>query len=177
MMEAEKENQMSKTTNDTYAPVTNEAELDERLAGLTENMAAVYDAIQDGLYAEPGFSDVTVDEVAIAVGKSQASVSSTVGHLIKRGLIWCDNEGAREISEHDYTAFIHTYEHDDELRAKVKDERRSELDLIIADLREAKASAEEARRCAEEAERRAELAHRAIDVAMSRLERITQGCE
>jgi DNA-binding MarR family transcriptional regulator len=58
------------------------------LAGVTENERSFLAALVDGLYAEPGYSDVTVDEVAKRMGVTVKSAKGILGSLVKKGFVW-----------------------------------------------------------------------------------------
>lgn len=53
---------------------------------LTNNEMIVVAALIELLYAEPGFSDAGVDELADSTGKTKASIKGTVGSLTKKGV-------------------------------------------------------------------------------------------
>jgi DNA-binding MarR family transcriptional regulator len=98
----------------TQARVTSDSEVAERLATLPEFSRSVYAAIKAGLYAEPGFSDVTVADVAERLGCAPLAVNAAVGRLIEAGLVNTEEyerktmRGARTVTD----IFLHTYEHD-----------------------------------------------------------------
>lgn len=98
-------------------PPETETDLDARItAVLTKNMLEVYNAIQVALNnGEPGFSDVVTGDIASLTGKSERSIASTLGHLIRVGLVWMDNS-ALEVRNLPNLVYIQTYEHSEELR-------------------------------------------------------------
>jgi hypothetical protein len=50
-------------------------------------------AIIDGLYAEPGFSDIDVNDLVSPVGKSSRVLRGVLSSLIKKGYIHIDDPG------------------------------------------------------------------------------------
>ena len=48
-------------------------------------------AIIDGLYAEPGFSDIDVNDLVRPVGKSSKVLRGVLSSLIKKGYIYIDD--------------------------------------------------------------------------------------
>jgi hypothetical protein len=85
------------------------AELNAALAALPEFSRKVYETIKAGQYAEPGFSDVMVTDVATVVGAARKAVNAAVGHLIEVGLVYTTEGSSRS------ETFLHTYEHDNEI--------------------------------------------------------------
>ena len=51
-------------------------------------------AIIDGLYAEPGFSDIDVNDLVRPVGKSSRVLRGVLSSLIKKGYIYIDDPDA-----------------------------------------------------------------------------------
>ena len=84
-------------------------------------------------------------------------------NLIRVGLVWCDNDGAIAITDHDYTAFIHTYEHDEELRGTESEPHA--LDVPTAEEREEQAAAEDLQVAIDAARLAAQAATRAAQQA------------
>ena len=58
--------------------------------GLTKLEETILSCLIDGLYAEPGFSDVDAKDIALEVGINIKSVRGGVGSLVKKGLIWVE---------------------------------------------------------------------------------------
>jgi len=56
--------------------------------GLTKLEETILSCLIDGLYAEPGFSDVDAKDIASEIGIDIKSVRGGVGSLVKKGLIW-----------------------------------------------------------------------------------------
>lgn len=52
--------------------------------------ARVYLTIVDGLYAEPGFSDVDVEQVAKIMDEPLGKVAGALGTLVEKNLVWMD---------------------------------------------------------------------------------------
>jgi len=75
---------------------------------LPEFSRKVYQIIKAKLYAEPGFSDVTAEDVSQALSVPVQAVNASLGHLEASGLVnseeW-DGNGITQI-------FLHTAEHD-----------------------------------------------------------------
>jgi hypothetical protein len=88
--------------------VANLEECQARLAELPEFSAKVYEAIHSGLYAEPFFSDVRVEDVAKKLNVAPRAVNAAVGHLIEEGLIYTENFDGNDWKR----VFLHTYQHD-----------------------------------------------------------------
>jgi hypothetical protein len=61
---------------------------------LTKMENQVMEAILDGLYAEPGFSDMGVQDMIQETGISKRSIGGVMGSLTKKGLISIDEVGA-----------------------------------------------------------------------------------
>lgn len=59
---------------------------------LTPLEMQVLTALVNELYAEPGFSDVGVDELSEATGLSKNVVKGVVGSLTKKGIVSVDEE-------------------------------------------------------------------------------------
>ena len=61
----------------------------------TENLTVLekqtLQAIIDGLYAEPGFSDMDVNDLVRPVGKSSRVLRGVLSSLIKKGYIYIDD--------------------------------------------------------------------------------------
>jgi predicted transcriptional regulator len=58
------------------------------IKSLPEISAKVFLALLDGLYAEPGFSDVDVKDLAKMTKLTVAQVKGAVGHLVNEGLVY-----------------------------------------------------------------------------------------
>ena len=54
--------------------------------GLTKLEETILSCLIDGLYAEPGFSDVDAKDIASEIGIDIKSVRGGVGSLVKKGL-------------------------------------------------------------------------------------------
>ena len=54
---------------------------------LTKMENQVMDSIISGLYAEPGFSDMGVQDMIVETGISKRSIGGVMGSLVKKGLI------------------------------------------------------------------------------------------
>lgn len=91
------------------AEVKTTKELNDALAALPEFSRKVYDAIHAGLYAEPGFSDVTATDVAKTLGCPAKAVNAAVKHLIAVGLVWSFEFDAP------YMTVLGTFEHSEEI--------------------------------------------------------------
>ena len=95
--------------------VRNQVEVAERLEDLPDFSRRVYADISANLYAEPGFSDVTVADVARRLKVKPLAVNAAVGRLIAAGLVFTEEydrntlRGARSTVD----IFLHTYEHED----------------------------------------------------------------
>lgn len=70
------------------AEVKTPEELSAALKALPKFSRNVYDTKHGKLYAEPGFSDVTVKDVATTLGCTQKAVNAAIKHLLEVGLIW-----------------------------------------------------------------------------------------
>ena len=68
-----------------------------------------YDALLPMLYAEPGFSDVTWDEVAVEAGLSPEQMSGCATRLTECGLVWVDEVDKWSACDH---PFVHALAHD-----------------------------------------------------------------
>lgn len=95
-------------TMEQHKPVANNTELNERLAKLPAYSQTVYTAIKAGLYAEPFFSDVTVEDIATATTSTTTAVRGALKHLIEQGLVYTEQYDANRSKR----IFLHTYEHD-----------------------------------------------------------------
>jgi predicted DNA-binding transcriptional regulator len=54
---------------------------------LTELESKTLDAFVGGLYAEPGFSDVDVNDIASELGISTKIIRGALGSLVKKGIV------------------------------------------------------------------------------------------
>jgi hypothetical protein len=113
-----------------YKEIDNTPELMERLFKLPEFSRSIYEAIQDSMYAEPGFSDVTTDDLyakAEELGGTKKSIGGAITCLTKAGLVhvYDDEVNGAKVS------FLHTYEHDNEIsRPKVETAEEPEPKVI-----------------------------------------------
>jgi hypothetical protein len=57
---------------------------------LTKLETTVLETLIDGLYAEPGFSDVDAHDIAKATKISTKSIRGVLSSLVKKGIIWLD---------------------------------------------------------------------------------------
>ncbi len=94
------------TNTETISAVRNLPEFSQR----------VYLAILDGLYAEPGFSDLEGFEVAKAIDSTPEAVGGAMKRLVEADLIWVEEpcshlDGAPR--------FIHAEAHDDDIHEEV----------------------------------------------------------
>ena len=55
---------------------------------LTSNEASLLEALIKELYAEPGFSDVCVHELAGVIGLKGKAAGGVVSSLVKKGIVW-----------------------------------------------------------------------------------------
>ncbi len=83
-------------------------EFEMRLAKVPTFSRQVYDAIKEGLYAEPGFSDVDANDIAETLGCTAEKVGGALSYLCSHGLVWIDYS---DVNGTDYN-LLHTYEHD-----------------------------------------------------------------
>lgn len=51
----------------------------------------VYQSLLNGIYAEPGFSDVEADDLVTATELSVGQVAGALGYLVEHGLVWVDD--------------------------------------------------------------------------------------
>lgn len=90
---------------------------------LPEFSRKVLYALQDRLYAEPGFSDVKVHDLADALGVRYTSIFGAISHLKAAGLVnsevW-DGNGREQI-------FLHTTAHDEGRKYPVIGEEVSDV--------------------------------------------------
>ena len=90
-------------------PVKNDAELQERLSTLPAFSKDVYDTLHAALYAEPFFSDVTVNSLAAEMVETTERVRAALKHLMACGLVYSEDfdngYGKKRI-------FLHTHQHD-----------------------------------------------------------------
>jgi len=59
---------------------------------LTKKETAVLQALIDGLYAEPGFSDVTISDLVNATDMTMETIKGVLGSLTKKGAVWSDDD-------------------------------------------------------------------------------------
>lgn len=71
--------------------------------------ATVYKALLDGLYAEPGFSDVDTSDLAKATGLGMNVVKGALGHLVNEELVTTVSERINGIT----TEFVYATVHND----------------------------------------------------------------
>jgi predicted DNA-binding transcriptional regulator len=57
---------------------------------LTELESKTLDSFIGGLYAEPGFSDVDVNDIASELGISTKIIRGALGSLVKKGIVTID---------------------------------------------------------------------------------------
>lgn len=95
----------------TMTPVTNKIELTQRIANLPNFSKRVYQILQSEMYAEPGYSSVTPQDVAHRIKRNVQSVAGALTRLQRAGLIYLDQGGVNGVP----MTFIHTYEHDMEI--------------------------------------------------------------
>jgi hypothetical protein len=57
---------------------------------LTELETRVLETLIDGLYAEPGFSDIDAHDIARSTGISTKSIRGALSSLVKKGIIHLD---------------------------------------------------------------------------------------
>jgi hypothetical protein len=57
---------------------------------LTKLETTVLETLIDGLYAEPGFSDVDAHDIAKQTKISTKSIRGVLSSLVKKGIIWLD---------------------------------------------------------------------------------------
>jgi predicted DNA-binding transcriptional regulator len=57
---------------------------------LTELESKTLDSFVGALYAEPGFSDVDVNDIASELGISTKIIRGALGSLVKKGIIFID---------------------------------------------------------------------------------------
>lgn len=88
--------------------VTNNEELQARLASIPEYSARVYATLQSSLYAEPFFSDVTVKDLAEKMGESTQAIRGALALLTTEGLVYSEEYSANYRTR----IFLHTFEHD-----------------------------------------------------------------
>jgi len=82
-----------------------------RRAALPGFSRRVYDAIHAGLYAEPGFTDVTAEDVAKTLGCKPLAVNGALSKLEAVGLVWSYET---DVNFTDYV-FLATYQHSESL--------------------------------------------------------------
>lgn len=58
----------------------------------TKKESTVLQALIDGLYAEPGFSDVTISDLVNATVLDMATVKGVLGSLTKKDAVFSDDE-------------------------------------------------------------------------------------
>ena len=64
---------------------------------LTELETKTLQSLINGLYAEPGFSDVDAKDIATATGISTKVIRGALGSLVKKGIVWIEDIGDYEI--------------------------------------------------------------------------------
>jgi predicted transcriptional regulator len=60
---------------------------------LTELESKTFNTFVSCLYAEPGFSDVDVNDLSEELGISTKIIRGALGSLVKKGLVTIDNNG------------------------------------------------------------------------------------
>lgn len=60
---------------------------------LTELETKTLQSLINGLYAEPGFSDVDAKDIATATGISTKVIRGALGSLVKKGIVWIEDNG------------------------------------------------------------------------------------
>ena len=58
---------------------------------LTELETKTLQSLINGLYAEPGFSDVDAKDIATATGISTKVIRGALGSLVKKGIVWIED--------------------------------------------------------------------------------------
>lgn len=66
----------------------NAQERQAKLAALPEFSRAVYAQLQAGLYAEPGFTDVSAEDLARKLKVPVQAINASIGHLEAAGLVF-----------------------------------------------------------------------------------------
>jgi DNA-binding GntR family transcriptional regulator len=61
---------------------------------LTALESEVLNSFVSGLYAEPGFSDVDVNDIAQSTGISSKSIRGALASLVKKGIVTVNDNGA-----------------------------------------------------------------------------------
>ena len=82
--------------------------------GLTKLEETILSCLIDGLYAEPGFSDVDAKDIASEIGIDIKSVRGAVSSLVKKGVVSCvmtENWGVLEQFNIIYLNESHYYLH------------------------------------------------------------------
>lgn len=64
----------------------------KRVVTITKNEKATLDTLINCLYAEAGFSDVDVKDLANSLGWSMAKVKGEIGSLVKKGIVYVDTD-------------------------------------------------------------------------------------
>jgi predicted transcriptional regulator len=82
-------------------------ELNCRLAELPAFSLEVYNAIDQILYEEPNFSDVTVDDIAKALNRTPTAIGGALKKLVHAGLVLIEEYEVNDRS----TNFLHTVGH------------------------------------------------------------------
>lgn len=94
---------------------------------LPEVSLRVYKAILDGLYAEPGFSDLEVVDVARETDLGVLTVKGAVGYLVKVGLVETEDADVNFVKYE----FLHAPAHDQEW----KDEAYAAIEKRMKELK------------------------------------------
>lgn len=61
---------------------------------LTELEEQTLTSLINGLYAEAGFSDVDAKDIAQWINKDIKSVRGAVGSLVRKGIVWTEDNGS-----------------------------------------------------------------------------------
>lgn len=90
--------------------MTNRDELTQTLKTLPAFSAAVLNEVLNGLYAEPGFSDVDAADIAKALNTSRQAVGGALSHLIELGLVFVETHDGNNILASYIFSDLHDYE-------------------------------------------------------------------
>lgn len=93
------------------APTTHK-ELQNIVDNLPPFSKQVYQALQATMYAEPGYSDTTVADLAKRLNCKPMAVNGAIGHLTEAGLVYSVQDSGSDTPD----TFLHTYEHDNEIK-------------------------------------------------------------
>lgn len=101
----------------------------EIVKSLPEISGKIYEWLNvTGLYAEAGFSDCDVSEIAHGTGYTENQVKGAIAHLNTVGLTFSEewNTGSTH-SNRNIQMFIHTYLHEEQVDGLTIEEYRAEL--------------------------------------------------